>query len=441
MRAGKKEGGLGEGIFARPLPNRSPATLLVQSRGQQKSFLFLLKEKEIARQIKKCEENFFAGQRAERAAAGRSVQNSAFGFSSKNVRTSSKNDRKMENLSKKVAQMFLVALPYTTDEKELFELIEKYIETGVGGFMLGIGGKLPYAEADGVIDIKKLKTLVTKLKELDPTLFIAIDGEGGSIFNLFENISDLKPQRYYGLEYEKSGSTDGYEKDLDQYVGIMKEVGINMNFAPIFGSAKKGYKGYLSAYDRAYSDKDETVKKLSAIAVQKMHENGITSVGKHFPEYGSLNKNPHTHLSKIETYDEKDALSSAMSEGIVKVIMKGHVLSPIDEHVPASISEKVERYIRDDLGFKGLGVTDEIFMYSLGNDEDRTEIVVAAAKVNDIILMSYPKQKHGDGTILQAESHNHFERLHSAVLKATENADIDKSKIDESFERIIKFKN
>jgi len=72
-QAGKKEGGWGEGIFAR-LPKRSPAALLVESRTQQKSFLFLLEEKEIARQIKKCEENFFAGQRAKRAAAGRSVK-------------------------------------------------------------------------------------------------------------------------------------------------------------------------------------------------------------------------------------------------------------------------------------------------------------------------------------------------------------------------------
>jgi len=36
-QAGKKEGGWGEGIFAR-LPKRSPAALLVQSRTQQKSF-------------------------------------------------------------------------------------------------------------------------------------------------------------------------------------------------------------------------------------------------------------------------------------------------------------------------------------------------------------------------------------------------------------------
>ena len=68
---GEAEGGCG-GNSASPEPKRSPAALLVRSRVPQKSFLFLLKEKEIARQIKKCEENFFAEQRAKRAAAGRS---------------------------------------------------------------------------------------------------------------------------------------------------------------------------------------------------------------------------------------------------------------------------------------------------------------------------------------------------------------------------------
>ena len=85
---GEAEGGCG-GNSASPEPKRNPATLLIQSRGQQKSFLFLLEEKEIARQIKKCEENFFAEQRAKRALAGRSVQNSQSGFSSKKVRISS----------------------------------------------------------------------------------------------------------------------------------------------------------------------------------------------------------------------------------------------------------------------------------------------------------------------------------------------------------------
>ena len=54
---GEAEGGCG-GNSASPEPKRSPAALLVQSRTQQKSFLFLLEEKIGGAQNKKCEENF-----------------------------------------------------------------------------------------------------------------------------------------------------------------------------------------------------------------------------------------------------------------------------------------------------------------------------------------------------------------------------------------------
>ena len=70
---GEAEGGFG-GNSAAPEPKRIPAALLVQSRPPKKSFLFLLEEKIGGAQIKKCEENFFAGWRGFRAAAGRSVK-------------------------------------------------------------------------------------------------------------------------------------------------------------------------------------------------------------------------------------------------------------------------------------------------------------------------------------------------------------------------------
>ena len=55
--------------FAR-LSERGPAALLALSRTQQKSFLFLLEEKIGRAQIKKCEENFFAGWRALASGGG-----------------------------------------------------------------------------------------------------------------------------------------------------------------------------------------------------------------------------------------------------------------------------------------------------------------------------------------------------------------------------------
>ena len=93
---GEAEGECG-GNSASPEPKRSPAALLVQSRSQQKSFLFLLEEKSRRAQNKKSEENFFAGQRAKRAAAGRSVQISQSRFSSKKVRILTKRHRQKDN--------------------------------------------------------------------------------------------------------------------------------------------------------------------------------------------------------------------------------------------------------------------------------------------------------------------------------------------------------
>src|SRR3989344_975921 len=77
---GAAEGG-GGGNSASPEPKRSPAALLVESRTQQKSFLFLLEEKIGRAQIKKCEENFFAGWRASANGGGAERQ-----FRSKKVR-------------------------------------------------------------------------------------------------------------------------------------------------------------------------------------------------------------------------------------------------------------------------------------------------------------------------------------------------------------------
>jgi len=93
----RRKGGLG-GNSASSEPKRSPAALLVESRTPQKSFLFLLEEKEIARQIKKCEENFFAGWRALASGGGAERQISQSGFSSKKVRILTKRHRQFSEL-------------------------------------------------------------------------------------------------------------------------------------------------------------------------------------------------------------------------------------------------------------------------------------------------------------------------------------------------------
>jgi len=103
-----KIGGEFEGrkIFARLPEKRSPAALLVQSRVPQKSFLFLLEEKIGSAQIKKCEENFFAGWRALASGGGAERQ-----FRSKKVRAFSNKGHQ----TGKVKEFWFASLRSATD--------------------------------------------------------------------------------------------------------------------------------------------------------------------------------------------------------------------------------------------------------------------------------------------------------------------------------------
>jgi hypothetical protein len=86
---GKKEGGLGEGIFAllRIKIERFRFSLIKRNT-KQKNFLFLLKEKIAREKIKKCRENFSVLVCRSGAEASGNAPHSCSGFSLKKVRIS-----------------------------------------------------------------------------------------------------------------------------------------------------------------------------------------------------------------------------------------------------------------------------------------------------------------------------------------------------------------
>ncbi len=86
---GKKEGGLGEGIFALlRLRTGRFRFFLIKRNTKQKNFLFLLKEKIAREKIKKSRENFSVLVCRSRAEASGNAPHSCSGFSLKKVRIS-----------------------------------------------------------------------------------------------------------------------------------------------------------------------------------------------------------------------------------------------------------------------------------------------------------------------------------------------------------------
>ena len=96
--AGEAEGGVWGREFRLARAEAKPRRPARSEQNPAKKFSFPFRRKKRGAQIKKCEENFFAGWRALASGGGAERQNSQSGFSSKKVRILTKRHRQLGNV-------------------------------------------------------------------------------------------------------------------------------------------------------------------------------------------------------------------------------------------------------------------------------------------------------------------------------------------------------
>ena len=302
---------------------------------------------------------------------------------------------------------FIVAAPVVDTMDECRRLLEDYVAQHVGGIMVGVGGRHPLLERAGVIDLERTARLIEEIRAADSEIMIAVDAEGGSIFNILEHHSPLKSAAHYTQRAQPAA--ERFEADVRAHARLLRELGVTMNFAPLLDVALPSYVGYPAADGRSYGDGVEIVVDYARRFISIMGEYGITAVAKHFPGYGALTGNPHRTLTTPPTRYEATGLAPyrRLADGGLPAVMTGHVPWSASEGLPASLSRASLRALRDDIGFSGLVVADELFMGAVteslvaaghGEDPDGAVRAVAALQANDVVIVSYPIQ-NADGTI------------------------------------------
>ena len=116
-------------------------------------------------------------------------------------------------------------------------------------------------------------------------------------------------------------------------------------------------------------------------------------------------------------------------ENQIEVIMSAHILLPkLDPDNPASLSPNIiSKVLREDLGFEGLVITDDLTMGAvLDNYDIREAAVQAIIAGSDIVLVCHDFQK--EEAVLQA------------LRQAVENGDISLKRIEQSVYKILKLK-
>lgn len=221
---------------------------------------------------------------------------------------------------------------------------------------------------------------------------ILIDQEGGRVMRFQPPVwADRPAAKPFGNKYKRSP-----DKALAELAGNIEAIsedlakaGVNVNCAPVLDVLTD--KTHKVIGDRAFSKDPDIVAALGKQACKSYVNNGIVPVMKHFPGHGRSVADSHKELPRVNaTKDElekidylpfKEVLTQAFSEAVWGMV--AHVVyKNLDDGVPSSCSRRVIwDAIRDDIGFKGLLISDDINMEALsayGDAGRRAEAVLRA---------------------------------------------------------------
>jgi beta-N-acetylhexosaminidase len=164
-------------------------------------------------------------------------------------------------------------------------------------------------------------------------------------------------------------------------------VGINVDCVPVLDVPQPGAHDIIG--DRAYAEDPETIASLGRAAAEGLIAGGVLPVMKHIPGHGRAMADSHHDLPVVET--DRETLAAIdfkpfKANSDVPMGMTAHVIyTAIDRKRPGTLSRKVVRVIRKELGFDGLLMTDDLSMKALsGTFEERAAGAIAAGC--DVVL-------------------------------------------------------
>ncbi|MBR9843970.1 MAG: beta-N-acetylhexosaminidase [Rhodobacteraceae bacterium] len=214
---------------------------------------------------------------------------------------------------------------------------------------------------------------------------ILIDQEGGRVQRLRP---PLARQWAPPLEFVAQAG-DAAERAMYLRYRLMAEelrsYGIDANCAPLVDVAEEGTHPFLK--DRCYGVEAETVARLGRAVADGLIEGGVYPVLKHIPGHGRARADSHLDLPRVAAGREALARDFAPFAALndLAMGMTAHLVYEAIDDQPATISPKMMGLIRDEIGFGGLIMTDDISMQALsGTLAERSRASIAAGC--DVIL-------------------------------------------------------
>ena len=319
----------------------------------------------------------------------------------------------LDNMSveEKVGQMFMVRVPKENADKRVSEY-------HLGGYIM-FGRDFDNKTKEEVIN-----NIASWQEASDIPMLIGVDEEGGTVNRISTNTEFRSEPFKSSQELYAEGGFDLIYEDTITKANFLKELGINVNFAPVV-DVSTNPDDYI--YKRSFGKNANLTSEYAEVVVRAMKESNIASVLKHFPGYGN-NTDTHTGIAidnrTLETFKENDFLpfEAGIKAGANIVLVSHNIVTNMDSNNPASLSTRVHEILRNDLGFAGVIITDDLYMDAISKNYDSSVAVLAILAGNDLICTT------------------DFESQIPEVIAAVEDGTISIDRINESVRRILELK-
>jgi beta-N-acetylhexosaminidase len=209
-----------------------------------------------------------------------------------------------------------------------------------------------------------------------PPLIVSLDQEGGRVQRIKHPLAVWPPMARLGVRDDEP---------LSEAVGRamgreLAAFGFNVDFAPVLDVHTNPANQVIG--DRAFAEEPKRAARHALAFWRGLEAAGVRGCGKHFPGHGDTLLDSHFALPRVDADAtrlravELHPFGEAARVG-VPMIMTAHVVYPAVDARPATLSRRwLSEVLRDELGFGGVVVTDDLDMKALHDNFPIDEAVV-----------------------------------------------------------------
>ena len=325
-------------------------------------------------------------------------------------------------IEEKVGQLIMVGFEGTRANATIETHIRERFVGGVVLFSRNI--QSPQQTAELTNELRQLASATAR----QIPLFIGIDQEGGWVIRLKEGATVLPGNMALGA----TDSTALAEVAGEITAVELAAVGVNLNFAPVMDVNNNLDNPVIGR--RSFGESPELVSRLGVPYIRGLQRKGVLATAKHFPGHGDTTVDSHFDLPTVNHDRERiHALElqpfRAAIDADVAAIMTAHIVYPaFDPDRPATLSPTIlTNLLREELGFDGLLITDDMEMKAIDDRYRSGEAAVMAVEAGaDIVMVLWTPTK-------QLE-------VFDALLSAVKSGRISQDRLDQSVKRILNSK-